>query len=138
MKFFRLILLLCIATALFGCALSPKNKDAAKSSDALLQSQLTSIENFASKLAPTEKLFVYVGSAQHSQSLAFQNDVLLGEAFFSKIEPKFKSIILSNEQKNILDEAMELALKKEDCIDEINQNKNGNVLSAILRHYVGC
>jgi hypothetical protein len=45
---------------------------------------------------------------------------------------------LSNEQKDVLDEAMEKAKKNEDCIDEINQNKNGNILAAILRAYVRC
>jgi hypothetical protein len=46
------------------------------------------------------------------------------------------TFILSNEQKDILDEAMDKAKEKEDCTDEINQNKNGNILSAILRAYV--
>ncbi len=45
---------------------------------------------------------------------------------------------LSNEQKDILDEAMDKAKKEEDCTDEINQNKNGNILAAILRAYVRC
>ena len=43
---------------------------------------------------------------------------------------------ISNEQKDILDEAMEKARKNLDCTDEINQNKNGNILGAISRHYV--
>lgn len=46
------------------------------------------------------------------------------------------TFILSNEQKDILDEAMAKAKKTEDCSDEINQNSNGNILSAILKFYV--
>lgn len=46
------------------------------------------------------------------------------------------TFILSNEQKDILDEAMAKASSSEDCSDEINQNKNGNTLSAILRAYL--
>lgn len=46
------------------------------------------------------------------------------------------TFILSNEQKDILDEAMEKAKISEDCTDEINQNSNGNVLAAILKRYV--
>jgi hypothetical protein len=48
------------------------------------------------------------------------------------------TFILSNEQKDIMDEALEKAKKTEDCADELNQNSNGNALSAILRKYVGC
>lgn len=53
-------------------------------------------------------------------------------------EPGFQQItfVLSNEQKDILDEALEKAKKEEDCSDELNQNKNGNVLTAILKRYV--
>lgn len=46
------------------------------------------------------------------------------------------TFILSNEQKDILDEALEKAKKSEDCSDGINQNSNGNALAAILKHYV--
>lgn len=43
---------------------------------------------------------------------------------------------LSNEQKDFLDQAMNKAKSELDCTDEINKNSNGNVLGAILRHYV--
>lgn len=46
------------------------------------------------------------------------------------------TFILSNEQKDILDEAIGKAKKEEDCSDEINQNSNGNALAAILKRYV--
>lgn len=45
---------------------------------------------------------------------------------------------LSNEQKDILDEALHKAKNNLDCTDEINENTNGNTLSAILRFYLGC
>ena len=53
-------------------------------------------------------------------------------------DPDFQQVtfILSNEQKNFLDEAMEKAKKDEDCTDEINQNRNGNILAAILKRYI--
>jgi hypothetical protein len=47
------------------------------------------------------------------------------------------TFILSNEQKDILDECFKKAKRDLDCTDEINQNKNGNTLAAILRYYVG-
>ena len=43
---------------------------------------------------------------------------------------------LSNEQKDILDEALEKSKREEDQTDEINKNSNGNALSAILKRYV--
>lgn len=46
------------------------------------------------------------------------------------------TFILSNEQKDILDEAIKKAKKEEDCSDEINQNSNGNALASILKRYV--
>lgn len=46
------------------------------------------------------------------------------------------SFTLSNEQKDFLDQAMDKAKQHLDCSDEINQNKNGNVLAAIVKHYV--
>jgi hypothetical protein len=53
-------------------------------------------------------------------------------------EPDCQSVtfVLSNEQKDILDEALAKAKKSEDCSDGINQNSNGNTLAAILRRYV--
>ena len=46
------------------------------------------------------------------------------------------TFILSNEQKDILDSAMEKAKLEEDFSDEINPNRNGNIITAILRKYV--
>ena len=46
------------------------------------------------------------------------------------------TFILSNEQKDILDDAINKAKKELDCTDGINTNSNGNTLSAIVRNYV--
>jgi hypothetical protein len=46
------------------------------------------------------------------------------------------TFVLSNEQKDLVDEAMAKAKKEEDCKDEINKNSNGNILAAIMRRYV--
>ena len=53
-------------------------------------------------------------------------------------DPDFqqRTFVLSNEQSDILDEALEKAMQEEDCSDEINQNKNGNALTAALKRYV--
>jgi len=46
------------------------------------------------------------------------------------------TFVLSNEQKDLLDDAMKKASSEEDCADQINQNKNGNTLAAIVRAYL--
>lgn len=46
------------------------------------------------------------------------------------------TFVLSNEQKDILDEAIAKAKKEEDITDELNQNSNGNALAAIVKRYV--
>lgn len=53
-------------------------------------------------------------------------------------DPDFqqRTFVLSNEQNDILNEAMEKAKKEEDISDEINQNANGNILAAIVKRYV--
>lgn len=53
-------------------------------------------------------------------------------------DPDFqqRTFILSNEQSDILDDAIAKSKKEEDCYDEINKNSNGNALAAILKRYV--
>ena len=46
------------------------------------------------------------------------------------------TFIVSNEQKDIIDEAIEKAKKEEECSDELNENSNGNALAAIVKRYV--
>jgi len=46
-----------------------------------------------------------------------------------------RSFTLTTEQSDHLDEALKKAESSEDCKDEINQNKNGNILAAMARAY---
>ncbi len=46
------------------------------------------------------------------------------------------TFVLSNEQKDILDEAIAKSKKNEHCEDELNKNSNGNALAAILKRYL--
>lgn len=45
---------------------------------------------------------------------------------------------LSNEQADLIRDAMSKAEKNLDCIDQINTNTNGNKISAVARFYLGC
>lgn len=56
----------------------------------------------------------------------------------SGADPGFqqRTFILSNEQNDILDQALEKARAEEDCVDELNQNANANALIAGLKRYV--
>lgn len=47
-----------------------------------------------------------------------------------------RTFILSNEQVDLLEDALAKAKREEDCSDEINQNSNGNALAAALKRYV--
>jgi hypothetical protein len=46
------------------------------------------------------------------------------------------TFVVSNEQKDLIDEALAKAKKEEDCSDGINENSNGNALAAALKRYV--
>lgn len=68
-------------------------------------------------------------------------EIEVENAEFPEISPRDpdfqqRTFILSNEQNDLLNEAMKKAEKEEHCEDEINPNKNGNILTAILRRYV--
>ncbi|OPZ24549.1 MAG: hypothetical protein BWZ03_00129 [bacterium ADurb.BinA186] len=47
-----------------------------------------------------------------------------------------RTFTLTTEQSDLLDEAMAKAKQSEDCSDEINENENGNILTAIAKAYV--
>lgn len=53
-------------------------------------------------------------------------------------DPKYQSasFVLSLEQIDLKNRAIEMAKSKEDFSHEENQNENGNALAAIMRHYV--
>ncbi len=101
-KSLRFIFALCLPLLLVGCALSPASIDARNASDVLLERQLAAVESGLEKLPKGERALVYLGSAQHSQSLAFQRDVLLLEKRLKSIHPKLQSIILSNQESSTL------------------------------------
>ena len=86
-----------LLSQLIGCALSPKTANSRIVSDDLLAKQLVVVEQALAKLPQGERTVLYIGSAQHSQSLAFQGDVLLAQKQLKAINPKLQSIILSNE-----------------------------------------
>lgn len=92
------ILLLTIGIFLLhGCALTPKDSQAQLQSDLLLAQQLENIEKYLQKIPPQTRTAIYIGSAQHSQSLVFQRDVLSVEQKLKEINPNVQSIILSNQ-----------------------------------------
>lgn len=92
------LLALWAVMGLSGCAvLTPADPKAEQQSMALLEAQFQRVEaQLASQSADAVKQ-VYVGSAQHSQSLAFQNDVLLMQEKLQGLNPAFASIVLSNQ-----------------------------------------
>jgi len=46
------------------------------------------------------------------------------------------TFVVSNEQKDIIDEAIAKAKKSELCEDGLNENSNGNALAAIMKRYI--
>ncbi len=123
---FKLILFV-FYFAIVGFALSPKNADTSKTSDILLSKQFDDLNTYLQGKSPDEKIYIYVGSAQHSQSTAFMNDVLLTNQKLLQINPNFKSIILSNEI-NFRSLRYPFATLE-------NLNKTFNVLSEISTKY---
>ena len=102
LKIHQYALLLTLSLALGGCALSPKKIESRNASDALLAQQFVAVEAGLKNQTPGERTLVFVGSAQHSQSLAFQRDVLLVEQRLKAINPRLQSIILSNQLSSTL------------------------------------
>lgn len=93
----RTFLACLLVSSLGACALSPKQPQAQKQSHALLQAQLNHIGQQLSQ-APADKIkHIYLGSAQHSQSLVFQRDILSMETSLKTINPATASILLSNQ-----------------------------------------
>ncbi len=97
MNSWKKIIVLLFVLSLTGCALSPKTESTKIASDNLLEKQLTALEDALEKSPRGLRNLVYVGSAQHSQSLAFQRDVLLVKRRLQEINSKVQTIILSNE-----------------------------------------
>lgn len=92
------IALLSLAASLLGaCALTPNKEEAKKQSDALLQSQLQHVETQLNKPHVGPYKHIYLGSAQHSQSLVFQRDILAMESRLKTLNTNTVSILLSNQ-----------------------------------------
>jgi hypothetical protein len=123
---FKLILFV-FYFAIVGFALNPKNADTSRNSDILLSKQFDDLNAYLQDKSPDEKIYIYVGSAQNSQSTAFMNDVLLVNQKLLQINPNFKSIILSNEI-NFRSLRYPFATLE-------NLNKTFNVLSEISKKY---
>jgi len=93
----RVALLALLALFLNACALSPKKEETRIASDELLARQMASVEKYLQTEGVGKNTVLYVGSAQHSQSLAFERDVLLVQKRLKEINPALQSIILSNQ-----------------------------------------
>jgi len=97
MRWTRTLFLMAVVSTLTACALTPQKEDGKKQSDALLQHQLQRIESQWLQTTADEHRHVFLGSAQHSQSLVFQRDILSMEKNLKNIQPKTVSILLSNQ-----------------------------------------
>jgi hypothetical protein len=82
-----------------GCALTPNKPQALQQSNSLLSSQLDAAERHLNKSSADSIQHIYVGSAQHSQSLAFQRDVLALQQKLQTLNTETTSILLSNEME---------------------------------------
>jgi len=85
------------AAAISGCALTPHKPQAREQSTALLSAQLTAAETHLKNSPANSTQHIYVGSAQHSQSLAFQRDVLSVQQKLQTLNTEMVSILLSNQ-----------------------------------------
>jgi hypothetical protein len=85
------------AAAISGCALTPNKPQAREQSTALLSAQLTAAETHLKNSPANSTQHIYVGSAQHSQSLAFQRDVLSVQQKLQTLNTETVSILLSNQ-----------------------------------------
>lgn len=82
-----------------GCALTPNKPQALQQSNSLLSSQLDAAEKHLKNLPADSIPHIYVGSAQHSQSLAFQRDILALQQKLQTLNTETTSILLSNEME---------------------------------------
>ena len=86
-----------LLSSLGACALTPKKEQTQQLSDALLQAQLQQVQaQWKQEAADTHK-HVFLGSAQHSQSLVFQRDILLMQQSLQAFQASTVSILLSNQ-----------------------------------------
>lgn len=98
-KIRRLLLLAVLPAVLAACAATPSKPEWRARSDQLLEQQLRQVDEALSRSAPSERVDLYLGFAMHSQSRAFQGDVLLGKRVFSQMRPALHSVVLSNDAR---------------------------------------
>ncbi len=91
------LFLMAVISTLSACALTPQKEDGKRQSDALLMQQIQQIESHWLHKAANEHRHVFLGSAQHSQSLVFQRDILSMEKNLKNLQPQTVSILLSNQ-----------------------------------------
>lgn len=90
-------LLTILVTSLGACALTPQKEEAKKQSDDLLQIQLQEVKAQLSRPGTTPYKHIFLGSAQHSQSLVFQRDIVSMAERLKSIHPDTATILLSNQ-----------------------------------------
>lgn len=86
-----------VLSSLAACALTPHTEQAKQQSDALLQAQLQQVQTQWLNEGPNTHKHVFLGSAQHSQSLVFQRDILAMEKSLQALNATTASILLSNQ-----------------------------------------
>lgn len=91
--------LIWLVASLSACALSPQKEQAKKQSDDLLQTQLQEVQAQLSRPSTTRSKHVFLGSAQHSQSLVFQRDIVSMAERLKTLNPDTATILLSNQME---------------------------------------
>jgi len=94
----RLIFALALALLLCACATTPGPQSGLPTPSPTLglQAHLDRVEAALAKTAGSERTLVFVGAALHSQSTAFQSDVLALQKRLSGFGMPLQSLILSN------------------------------------------
>lgn len=88
-----------VLSSLGACALSPQKEQAKQQSDTLLQAQLQQVQTQWQQESTESHKHVFLGSAQHSQSLVFQRDILSMEKSLQAFQATTVSILLSNQSE---------------------------------------
>jgi hypothetical protein len=95
----RWFLLTLAAAAQSACALTPNKHQAQQQSTVLLSAQLAAAENHLKNSPADSSQHIFVGSAQHAQSLALQNDVLSLQHKLQTLNTETVSILLRNQME---------------------------------------
>jgi len=90
-------LLTVLIASLGACALTPQKEEAQKQSNDLLQAQLQEVHAQLSRPGTAPYKHIFLGSAQHSQSLVFQRDIVSMAERLKTIHADTATILLSNQ-----------------------------------------